>query len=325
MSTVHLTGPRAATPDTASHTRFMWLEITGNCQLECAHCYASSGPGRGHGTMSPSDWLDVITDAAACGVQQVQFIGGEPTAHPALGAFIAHARSHCIDVEVFSNLFVITKRMWQLFEDNEVSLATSYYSAIPAEHDGITGRRGSYLRTRANIVETLRRGLPLRVGVIRLNDHQHVSEAIDELQQLGVPESAIGTDDLRQVGRGEQSHIDKPEEQLCGRCADGVAAVMPDGTVQPCVFARDTRFHVGNTTASGLAPILAGPTLDEVRTHLNGVFTVRQGFDCPPLCPPILGGPPPTGPCLPECWPGCPPNCGPVCSPACPPRPSGGG
>jgi MoaA/NifB/PqqE/SkfB family radical SAM enzyme len=23
---------------------FVWLEITGKCQLECAHCYADSGP-----------------------------------------------------------------------------------------------------------------------------------------------------------------------------------------------------------------------------------------------------------------------------------------
>jgi pyruvate-formate lyase-activating enzyme len=316
--TVHLTGSRAATLDSASQTRFMWLEITGNCQLECDHCYASSGPGRGHGAMSPDDWLGVITEAATCGVQRVQFIGGEPTAHPALGAFISRARSHGLDVEVFSNLFAITKRMWKLFEDHDVSLATSYYSVIPAEHDGITGRQGSYLRTRANIAEALRRGLPLRVGVIRLNDRQHVSEAIDELRHLGVPESAIGTDDLRQVGRGEQSHIDTPENQLCGRCADGVAAVMPDGTVQPCVFARDGRFHVGNT-ATGLASILDGPKLEKVRTHLNEVFTVRQGFDCPPLCPPILGGPAPPSPCPPDCWPGCGPNCGPACSPSCVP------
>ncbi|MBA2309466.1 MAG: hypothetical protein H0W01_09270 [Pseudonocardiales bacterium] len=31
--------------------RFLWLEITGKCQLACEHCYAdSSGPTRTHGS-----------------------------------------------------------------------------------------------------------------------------------------------------------------------------------------------------------------------------------------------------------------------------------
>jgi len=25
-------------------TKFVWLELTGRCQLECAHCYAESSP-----------------------------------------------------------------------------------------------------------------------------------------------------------------------------------------------------------------------------------------------------------------------------------------
>ncbi|SHF02779.1 4Fe-4S single cluster domain-containing protein [Seinonella peptonophila] len=62
--------------------RFLWLEITGRCQLECVHCYAESGPNGTHGSMSVNDWKRVIEDAASLGVSTVQFIGGEPTLHP---------------------------------------------------------------------------------------------------------------------------------------------------------------------------------------------------------------------------------------------------
>ncbi|HEX7660536.1 MAG TPA: radical SAM protein [Pseudonocardiaceae bacterium] len=62
-----------------SELSFIWLEITGTCQLECSHCYAESGPRGTHGEMSGSDWCRVIDDAASLGVQTVQFIGGEPT------------------------------------------------------------------------------------------------------------------------------------------------------------------------------------------------------------------------------------------------------
>ena len=66
----------------SSDVRFMWLEITGRCQLRCVHCYADSGPESGHGTMTAADWKRVIGEAADAGVRMVQFIGGEPTLYP---------------------------------------------------------------------------------------------------------------------------------------------------------------------------------------------------------------------------------------------------
>jgi MoaA/NifB/PqqE/SkfB family radical SAM enzyme len=80
--------------------RFAWLEITGKCQLSCAHCYAESGPTGTHGAMSGADWHRVIDQAADLGVRMVQFIGGEPTLHPDLPELVDHAcgcasRSRC--------------------------------------------------------------------------------------------------------------------------------------------------------------------------------------------------------------------------------------
>jgi MoaA/NifB/PqqE/SkfB family radical SAM enzyme len=47
-----------------------------------------------------------------------------------------------------------------------VSLATSYYSDDPAEHDKVTGRVGSHARTLADITEAVRRGIPIRADII---------------------------------------------------------------------------------------------------------------------------------------------------------------
>jgi hypothetical protein len=38
-------------------TRFLWAELTGLCQLECRHCYASSSPAGTHGAMTRADWV----------------------------------------------------------------------------------------------------------------------------------------------------------------------------------------------------------------------------------------------------------------------------
>ncbi|MEM1334502.1 MAG: radical SAM protein, partial [Actinomycetota bacterium] len=81
----------------------MWLEITSDCQLECDHCYAESGPGRGHGSLDAEQWERALSEASAGGVEHVQVIGGEPTSHPALPRLIAHALELGLQVEVFSN------------------------------------------------------------------------------------------------------------------------------------------------------------------------------------------------------------------------------
>lgn len=53
-------------------TSFLWLEITGRCQLACVHCYAESGPAGSHGLMTKADWLRVLDEAAEIGVEMVQ-------------------------------------------------------------------------------------------------------------------------------------------------------------------------------------------------------------------------------------------------------------
>lgn len=110
-----------------------------------------------------------------------------------------HALDRGRAVEVFTNLVHVTEQLWELFSRPGVSLATSYYSDDADEHTAVTGRP-SYPRTKANIAEAVRRGIPLRAGVIDLGGGQRAEQAQAELAALGVAE--IGYDRLRQVGRG---------------------------------------------------------------------------------------------------------------------------
>src|SRR5882757_9991871 len=119
-------------------TSFLWLEITGKCQLECTHCYAESGPTGTHGALTSDDWMRVLDQAVALGVTMVQFIGGEPTLHPALLQLIDHALNLRLEVEVFSNLVHVTPQMWTCFERPGVRLACSYYSDEAAQHVAVT-------------------------------------------------------------------------------------------------------------------------------------------------------------------------------------------
>lgn len=304
----------STTLDTPSMTHFMWLELTGRCQLNCVHCYADSGPTQGHGTMTAQDWLRAIDQAADHGVGRICMIGGEPTAHPTFPELLRHTLTCDIDVEVFTNLFHVTERLWSLFSLPGVSLATSYYSDDPREHDAITLRTGSYARTRVNIAEAVHRGIPIRVGIIGLSGEQHTEQARAELVALGVPDSAIGFDRLRAFGRGAAGLPN--EADTCGHCGHGNAAILPDGSVTPCVFTRNAA--AGSVRTAPLAELLTGA---EFAAHVARLDTLRRSATAQdPIHQQVI-----TMPCVPNM---CDPQCGPSCSPACNPtgtcRPAGG-
>lgn len=294
--------------------RLLWLDLTRNCQLRCSHCYNASGPEGGHGSMGRQDWLEVLDQAAARSVPNVQFIGGEPTLHPDFGVLVDRALNLGLAVEVYSNLVHVSKECWALFQRKGVALATSYYSDRPEDHNRMTGRP-SHARTRANIEKAVRFGIPLRVGIIDNGERQGVADVTRDLEGLGV--RTIGVDHVRPFGRGAARTQAPDLAALCGRCGTGKAAVGPNGEVSPCGFS--THMSVGNVRTSPLATILDSAAMAEAnRVIREAVRTEHQGrSQCCPDAPP----------CYPAAQPSCvpqgevPPACGPddeECKPGTP-------
>jgi MoaA/NifB/PqqE/SkfB family radical SAM enzyme len=281
----------AATDRPANPLNLLWMEITGRCQLECTHCYAASGPRGTHGTMTTTDWFGVIDQASMLRTRDVQLIGGEPTLHPDMPAMVHHVLDHGIGVEVYTNMVKVTSELWRVFSRPGVRLATSYYSAEPAQHDAITARRRSHERTRSNIREAVARGIPIRVGMTKVHDGQDIDEAIHELHALGVEEVTV--DRLRQVGRGVRDRR-TGLDQFCGHCGHGNVAVSPSGDVWPCVFSR--WLVLGNVRRQPLSTILAGQQAERARAAIAGTLAGGSAAPCPPqgdgspcqnpLCPP---------------------------------------
>jgi MoaA/NifB/PqqE/SkfB family radical SAM enzyme len=235
--------------------------------------------------MSVEDWERVIDQAAAHGVRLVQFIGGEPTLYGPLPRLIRYALAAGVEVEVYSNLVHVPDALWEAFSLPGVRLATSWYSDDPDEHQRITGRP-TWQRTRDNIVLVLSRGIPLRVGIVRLTADQRVAEAKALLAQLGVED--VWVDRMRHLGRPAPGQAQLGE--LCGQCGDRSAAVLPDGRVTPCPMAR--WMAVGNVRESALADALArvgeqaALVKASVRAELCGPDNDGQCNPCEPTCNP---------------------------------------
>lgn len=238
------------------------LEITGKCQLACAHCLSQSSPQATHGAMTPANWREVITDAAGLGIRSVQLIGGEPTVHPYWRDMTDLGLSLGLHVEVYSNLFHVAPDWWEVFAREGVTLGTSYYSDDAEEHDKITGRTGSYARTRSNILEAVARGITVRAGIVDVLPGQRVSEARAELASMGV--RRIHADRVRAVGR---------------------AAILPDGNLAGCVLSRD--FPAGNVREARLAELFRGEAWAGLAARIPARVTAecnpnKDGEDCAP-------------------------------------------
>jgi sulfatase maturation enzyme AslB (radical SAM superfamily) len=258
--TVTLEEPRGvAVPE----VDFLWLELTNRCNLRCVHCYAESGPeAAASDRLGKADYERLIDEGYELGCRRIQFIGGEPTLNHDLPDLIARARERGYEiVEVYTNLTHLPDTLLECFRRHEVSVATSFYSARPDVHYAITKVRGCFDRTVRNIRRVLEAKIPLRAGIIEMDENRGlVDEAVEFLRRLGVEH--VGVDRVRKFGRaGEDDEWAMTE--LCGNCAGRTLCVGPDGAVSPCIMSK--AWSVGSVLESSLAELSQSPRLGEVR------------------------------------------------------------
>jgi MoaA/NifB/PqqE/SkfB family radical SAM enzyme len=305
---IHSTGaPYVSSQDLS----FLWLEITGKCNLECVHCYADSGPQRNLlGNMRTEQWLDIMRDAAAAGCRQLQFIGGEPTLHPGLPRMIAFASDQGYEfVEVFTNATRLHDRLLQTFVEHGIHVAVSFYSDDAATHDAITQRTGSFTHTVENLRRIVSSGVSVRAGIIETaRNSGHAQRAARFLlEEVGVRE--IRVDLQRGVGRAANSPApDESMQELCGECWKGKLCITSAGVAHPCVFSRFA--HVG-IAEDGICSILTSAALLDFREKLRQYRSERDERPSPTSAEGVTKNLALGAECRPTCTPaGCSP-CGP--------------
>ncbi len=299
----------------ASNLEFVWLELTNRCNLRCSHCYTESSPTSGHkDLLTEGNYLDLLDQVYDLGCRKIQFIGGEPTLNRSLTTLLQAAYEKQFEfVEVFTNLTRLSDDLLSAFQLFRVSIATSFYSHNAAIHDQITCQVGSFNLTVRNIRRVISSKLPLRVGVIIMEQNQdELSETWSFLRDLGVEN--IGSDYVRKFGRGALNQTCEMGE-LCGSCAGNILSISPDGLVAPCNMSRF--WPVGSVLDEPLAEIASSPRLAALRRQIAKEVADTRGLKAeticnPKTCAPYSGCCPSTQACYP-----CAPN---ACNPC---RPKG--
>jgi pyrroloquinoline quinone biosynthesis protein E len=162
-------------------------ELTHRCPLRCPYCSNPLELERASTELSEEDWRRVLREAAALGVLQVHFSGGEPMVRRELGGLIAEAASHGLYSNLITSGALGGEREIAAFAKaglRHVQLSLQDHEAANA--DRIAGLEGAFERKMKFAAAVRAAGLPLTLNmVVHRQNLDGVAEMIDMAQFLG--------------------------------------------------------------------------------------------------------------------------------------------
>jgi pyrroloquinoline quinone biosynthesis protein E len=162
-------------------------ELTHRCPLQCPYC---SNPlalaGRG-AEIDTTTWQRVLSEAAALGVLQVHFSGGEPTARRDLLELVRHAASVGLYTNLITSGVLLDRpRLAALAEAGLDHVQLSFQDADDGPGDMIAGYDGAQAKKHAVAALVVEQGLPLTANlVVHRRNLERLPAMIDMAVALG--------------------------------------------------------------------------------------------------------------------------------------------
>ena len=162
-------------------------ELTHRCPLACPYCSNPVELERASSELRGEEWQRVLSEAAALGVLQVHFSGGEPMVRRELRTLIAEAASHGLYSNLITSGALGGEREIAAFAEaglRHVQLSLQDHEAANA--DRIAGLAGAFERKMKFAAAVRAAGLPLTLNmVVHRQNLDGVSAMIDMAQSLG--------------------------------------------------------------------------------------------------------------------------------------------
>lgn len=143
--------------------RSIHIEIANECNERCVHCYI---PHKDKNlTMESKLFYQIVEEARRLNVLNITISGGEPLLHKDFVPFINKCKELDFSVNVLTNLTLLTDEVIEEMKRNPLlSVQTSLYSMEPMVHDAITLKKGSFEKTRDNILRLISAGIPVQIS-----------------------------------------------------------------------------------------------------------------------------------------------------------------
>lgn len=162
-------------------------ELTHRCPLHCVYCSNPLELVRRETELTTSEWTRVFSEAAAAGVLQADFTGGEPLARPDIVELIAAARSAGLYVSLITSGIPLDEaRLGQLVAAGLDHFQLSFQGAQEDAANAVSGTKAHAIKLR--VLEWLRNyriGVTLNFVLHRQNIHE--LEAMIEMVEDNAP------------------------------------------------------------------------------------------------------------------------------------------
>ena len=162
-------------------------ELTHRCPLRCPYCSNPLELARASGELDTAMWSRVLNEAAALGVLQVHFSGGEPLVRRDLVELVADATKAGLYVNLItSGIRLDADRLARLIEAGLEHVQLSLQDSEPAAGDRIAGLAGSQQAKHRVARMVCEAGLPLTINaVVHRQNLEHLEDMIDFAVTLG--------------------------------------------------------------------------------------------------------------------------------------------
>ena len=298
-----------------------YIEITHSCNLQCSHCYNSSG---GAKQFLPLDICKTIIDQLSeCECNVISISGGEPLTHPHIKDILLYACEHShAEIHLVTNGLLLSAEIvdWinQNLSNTRLSLQISMDGDTDDTYDAIRGR-GNYKKIR-HILDTY-------VATLKIPVYFHVTvyhgnvRSIENIVLMAIKyqHQSIDFAYIKNIGRSKENgqlrltkadvrmsesllirlsseygnylQINHPKE-FYGVCPfytdeyDSLALrIDPFGNVFPCQIMTASFFVIGNIKKEKITNIIAIDNLRKLTDRLKKT-TMSKCDNCivRPLC-----------------------------------------
>jgi sulfatase maturation enzyme AslB (radical SAM superfamily) len=145
------------------HLFSMQIELSSRCNEHCVHCYIPHE--NKINDIEPALFYDILDQCRDMGVLGLTLSGGEPMLHKNFCEFLRKAKEYDFSINILSNLTLLNDEIIKEMKENRLSsVQVSLYSMDPEIHDSITRLKGSFYKTRDNILRLIENDIPLQIS-----------------------------------------------------------------------------------------------------------------------------------------------------------------
>lgn len=205
--------------ETSAHLlRYLFLEITQRCNLDCLHCGSDCGRETRLNELTTEEWLAFLRYLPQhFDRRQLVLVvtGGEPFCCPDFERILGGLKENGLTWGMVSNGWALSEANVAKVVDAGLASITVSLDGLAESHDWLRGRAGSYERAVAGIRRLVAARLPFFDVVTCVNPRNldELPRVLEQLHALGVP--AWRLFNIFPKGRAKQnSELHLSEEQM---------------------------------------------------------------------------------------------------------------